>query len=139
MNKQHTFEDDILAKYINPEAIEKAPEGFTSKTMTRIQIESESSKVHRRIFFKNPVPFVSVLVTLILIAAVLFIPSGSSDSIGQSVLDYINNIGISLPRIDLWLFPELNLPGWFAYAFISILLFAFFDKALLGIFNREKK
>ena len=32
--------EDVLRQYINPERIEKAPEGFTSKVMTRIQVET---------------------------------------------------------------------------------------------------
>jgi hypothetical protein len=45
MNKQDQYEEDILRQYINPERIEKAPIGFTAKTMTRIRIETQSVKV----------------------------------------------------------------------------------------------
>lgn len=139
MNKTDQFEEDILIKYINPGRIEKAPDGFTSKIMTRIQIETGSSMVIARSLFKSPVPLVSSLITVALIAAVIFIPAGSSDTIGQSVVKYISNLGISLPQVDTSLLPRLNLPGWFLYAFPGILFLAFFDKALFGIFHKERK
>ena len=50
MNKKEQYEEDLLRKFINPERIEKAPEGFTSKTLARIQIEAQSSGVEKRIF-----------------------------------------------------------------------------------------
>jgi len=31
MNKQDQFDEDLLKRFINPERIEKAPEGFTSR------------------------------------------------------------------------------------------------------------
>jgi hypothetical protein len=34
------FKDDLLRQYITSERIEKAPEGFTSKVMTRIQVDT---------------------------------------------------------------------------------------------------
>ena len=34
MNKSEKLHEDILIRYINPEKIEKAPEGFTEKIMT---------------------------------------------------------------------------------------------------------
>ncbi len=139
MNKQDQIEEDILRKYINPGKIERAPEGFTSKTMTRIRIEAGSSKVHSRAFLKSPVPLVSALITLGLMAAVIFIPAGSSGSIGRSVVKYIAELNISLPQVDLSQLPELNLPGWITYALIGVLFLAFFDKALFGIFNRSNK
>ena len=139
MNIKDQFEEDTLRKYINPGRIEKAPEGFTSKTMTRLQIETGSSKVRTRSSIKSPVPLVSILITVALIAGVIFIPAGSSDTIGQSVVKYIGTLDISLPQIDLSSLPQLNLPGWFLYAFLGILFLAFFDKALFGIFHRERK
>jgi hypothetical protein len=139
MNKNEQFEEDTLRKYINAGGIEKAPEGFTSKTMTRIQIETGSSKVSTGSLFKSPVPLVSFLITVALIAAVIFIPGGSSDTIGQSVVKYLGTLDISLPQVDFSSLPQLNLPGWFLYAFLGILFLAFFDKALFGIFHKERK
>ncbi len=138
MNKQDQIEEDILRKYINPGKIERAPEGFTSKTMTRIRIETGSSKVHARNFLKSPVPLVSTLITLALMAAVIFIPAGSSGTIGRTVMKYVGDLNVSLPQIDFSL-SELNLPGWITYAFIGVLFLAFFDKALFGIFNKSRK
>jgi hypothetical protein len=136
MNKQDQYEEDILRQYINPERIEKAPEGFTAKTMTRIRIETQSVKVHRRLY-KNPVVLISVIITAVLILAVVFIPANSSESIGMSVLKWAGDPKISFPLLDFKPLPDLGLPGWGIYALIGVLFLAFFDKGLSVIFKKE--
>ncbi len=139
MNKEVHIEDDNLRRYINPGSIEKAPEGFTAKTMTRIEIESESITKQRTKLFKSPVLLVSILGTAALIAAAIFIPAGTSDTIGLAVVKYLSNLGISLSGIKLSPLPDLNLPGWFAYGIIGVLFLALFDRTLFGMFHRQGK
>jgi len=139
MNKEERFEHEILRKYINSDSIEKAPEGFTSKTMTRIRIEAESPVMTVRAYLNRyRVPLVSTVITAALLAALIFIPAGQSGTISQLVLKYIGNSGISLPKIDFSAMPSLNMPGWFSYAVIGIILLAFFDRALSGLFRRHR-
>ena len=45
MNNQEKYKEDLLRQYIDPEMIEEAPKGFTSKVMTQIQLESRPSPV----------------------------------------------------------------------------------------------
>jgi len=139
MSKQVYFEENNLGKYINPERIEKAPEGFTSRTMTRIQIETGTSKAHRRIFLSSPVPLVSILITTCLVAAVIFLPSGSAYSPDPSFLKYLSNLGFLLQKINFPHLPVLNLPEWISYGFIVILLLALIDSILSGILKKQRK
>jgi len=131
-------DDTLLRKYLNPEKIEAAPDGFTSKTLTRIQIETQSAKVKKRLFVKNKVPVFSAAITAGLILAAIMIPAGETESIGSTVWKYIQDLEFTLPVINSNYFNNLSLPGWFSYALIGILLLGFFDRALFGIFHRGK-
>lgn len=130
MNEQEIYDEDLLRKFLNPEKIKKAPEGFTSKTLTRIQIETQSAKVMNGFFAKNRVPIVSAAATAVLVIAAILIPASGTDSIGSTIWKYFQDLKFTFPRISL--------PGWVSYAMIGILLFGFFDRALSGIFHKEK-
>ena len=136
MNKQDMNDDTLLRKYLNPEKIEKAPDGFTSKTLTRIQIETQSAKVNKGLFVKNKVPILSAAITAGLILAAIMIPAGETESIGSTIWKYIQDLEFTLPVINSNYFNDLSLPGWFSYALIGILLLGFFDRALFGIFHK---
>ena len=96
MNKQEMNDEDLLRKFLNPEKIEKAPEGFTSKTLTRIQIETQSAKVNKGFFVKNRVPLISAAITAGLILAAIMIPAGETDSIGSTIWKYIQDLEFTL-------------------------------------------
>jgi hypothetical protein len=130
--------EDLLRKYINPEMVEKAPEGFTSKSMTRIYIDAETERAKSNVWLKYKVPIISVIITAVLILAAIFIPSGETGTFGPAVLKYIEKLDFSLPQIDMTAFPVLSLPGWTKYAFVSIVLLAIFDRAVSGVFHKEK-
>jgi len=136
MNKQEQYEEDILRKFINPERIEKAPAGFTPKTMARIQIETQEAWLKPGFFAKNRVPIISaaIITGFIIIAALA--PANDSDSVGSVFWQYMQNIKISLPGISK-IFKDSIMPGWMVYALAAFLLLAFFDKALSGFFHRE--
>jgi hypothetical protein len=138
MNKQEMNDDILLRKYLNPEKIEKAPDGFTSKTLTRIQIETQSAKVKKGFLIKNRVPVVSAAITASLIIAAIIIPSGETESVGSTIWNYIQTLEFTMPVINNNYFNELSLPGWFSYALTGILLLGFFDRALFGIFHKGK-
>ena len=139
MNNKDQSEVDILKKYINPDRIEKAPEGFTSKTMTRIRIETQSSDERIKLRLRSRVPVISVLITAVLITAALVIPASQSHSIGSALLGSLENLIVSFVQINLPPLREIDLPGWFTYGLIGIFILLFFDKALSSIFNRQKK
>jgi hypothetical protein len=138
MNNQEKYDEDLLKKYINPERIENAPEGFTSKVMTRIHLENAYDKVPGRAAKKNLVPLISIAVTLILLAAAFLIPGSQTDSFTPAVLKLINNIKPLLPELSVSSIFRLTLPSVMMYVLIGILVLTVFDRALHGIFHREK-
>lgn len=130
MNKHDTNDDNLLRKFLNPEKIEKAPEGFTSKILTRIQIESQSVRSNKGFFLKNMVPVISAAITAGLIIAAVIIPARETESLGSTIWKYLQDLEFTLPT--------LSLPGWISYAMMGIFLLGFFDRALFGIFNKGK-
>jgi hypothetical protein len=138
MNKKDPFEDDLLINYINPERIEKAPEGFTSKTMTRIQIETESKRSRKWIISGSPVPLISLIITLLLTAAAILIPSDSNGQISSLFLKLFSNYSITIPKLYFSSAPELNLPVWIIYSSLVIVFLAVFDRLLGTLFRKER-
>ena len=138
MNNQEKYNDEILRQYISPENIEKAPEGFTSKVISRIEIETIPLVVSGIPPKRNFVPVIYATVTLFLLAAACLIPISESHSLAFSVLNLIKNISFSLPEINLTSILRFHLPSFLIYIFIGILILTLFDRALFGIFHREK-
>jgi hypothetical protein len=138
MNKQDQYDEDLLRKFINPEKIEKAPEGFTSKTLARIQIEAQSGRIKKGIFIKYRVPFISAILTAGLIIAATMIPANETDSVGSTMWKFFQSLEFSLPRINNSYLQDLTLPGWITYAVVGIILLGLVDRTLSGIFNKEK-
>jgi hypothetical protein len=138
MNNQEKHTEDFLRQYIDPERIEKAPEGFTSKVMTRIQLEKQPSEVAHSLWRKNSVPVISGAVILLLLAAAFLIPGNESDTMTLQVLNLLKNIKSSLPEINFSSVFSLTLPSVLMYVFIGIFILTLFDRALYGIFHREK-
>jgi small-conductance mechanosensitive channel len=138
MNNQEKDTEDFLRQYIDPERIEKAPEGFTSKVMTRIQLEKQPSDVAHSGWRKISVPVISAAVILILLAAAFLIPGSESDSIALPVLKLFKNIKSSVPEVNLSSVFSLTLPSVLMYVFIGIFVLTLFDRALYGVFHRDK-
>jgi hypothetical protein len=138
MNKHEEFKDDLLRQYITSERIEKAPEGFTSKVMTRIQVDTSSLLVEEKSRKKNLVPFISSVVTVLLIASAVLIQGSQSDSLANPVFSLIKNIKFSVPEINLSSIFRLSLPSVLMYVFIGMIILSLFDRALYVIFHREK-
>jgi hypothetical protein len=138
MNNQGKYNDDILRQYINSERIEKAPEGFTSKVMTRIQIGKVPLRAADMPQKKNLVPVISAAVIILLLVTAFFIPCKEVDPLAYPVATLFNNIKASLPELNLSSIFRLNLPSVIMYVFAGILILTLFDRALYGIFHREK-
>jgi len=130
MNNREMNDEDLLRKFLNPEKIERAPGGFTTKTLTRIRIENRSSVEHDGFFARNRVPVISAVIIAGLIIAAILIPAGETGSLGSEVWKYFRDIELKLPG--------LNLPKWASYAMIGIFVMGFFDRALSGIFHKGK-
>lgn len=139
MDKRDKYNDDFLRSYIDPEKIEKAPAEFTSKTMTRIRLEAASHKPTKVKAGRWVVPVLSVLVTTALItAALIFIPSEGGSNLLSRISDLVPDIRIVLPHPDFGFLSNINLPGWMVYGTACIIFLALFDRALWGLFHREK-
>jgi hypothetical protein len=138
MNNQEKYTEDALSQYINPDMIEKAPESLTSKVMAQIQMETLPLIAAGRSHKRNPVPYISAAVTILLLAVAILIPGNKSDMTALPVLNLINNMKSSLPEVDLSSFFRLTLPSVMIYVFIGMLILSIFDRALYGIFHREK-
>lgn len=138
MNNQENHKEDLLGRYMSPEKIEKAPDGFTSKIMTRIQLESLPLNTADRWWKRNLVPVISAAVTILLIFAAYLIPANQSDIFDSSFLNSLRNIKISLPELDLSSIFRLSLPSLLIYVIVGIFILTLFDRALYGIFKREK-
>jgi hypothetical protein len=138
MNNQVKHNDDLLRKYINPEEIEKAPEGFTLKVMTAVQIEPVQSKYSFSFSGKYLVPVISASVILILVLVTLLLPGSNNDSLLSPALDVLKKIKISLPEFDISSFLNFNIPVTLVYVLIGILILSLFDRALNVVFHREK-
>ncbi|MFZ2341111.1 MAG: hypothetical protein WAW07_15485 [Bacteroidales bacterium] len=140
MNINEINDDKLLEKYLNRETIEKAPEGFVSKTLTRIRIETAPEK--KSFLARNRVPVISAIVISVLIAAAILVPSQGPGTGFSRITEYINLPGSLLPGLSDFRIPEITIPGimipeWLPYAMITILLFGFVDRALFRIFRRE--
>jgi hypothetical protein len=137
MNNQEKYDKDLLSRYINPEKIEKAPEGFTSKVMATIQMENETVMFSMRKRKRNLVPVISGLVTLLLIASVFIIPGNEDEKTAFPALELLKNIKISLPEIDLTSLFSFNVPATVVYGLLGILILSLLDRAILRFFHRE--
>jgi hypothetical protein len=138
MNNQEKYNEDLLRQYISSEMIEKAPEGFTSKVMNRVRLEPLPVNAAERSRKRNLVPVISLVVTIILIASAILIPGSQSDSVTIPGLNIILKTRFTLPDINLSSIFKFNLPSIIMYAFIGILILTVFDRALYGVFHREK-
>lgn len=137
MEKQDKFDEDILNQYINSDQIEKAPDGFTSKIMTRIQIERVTNKIPGKSFVGS-VPFVSSLVTIALIIASALLTGNDNPQTSSVLNKYFNDLHFSLPSVDLTNIFRISLPTWLPWVFVGILILTIFDKALFSIFSKDK-
>jgi hypothetical protein len=136
MNNQEKYKEDLLRRYIDPEMIEEAPKGFTSKIMTQIQLESTPSPVTHKLRERSFVPLISATVTVLLIAAAFLIPGNESDSFTSLFLNLYKSLKLTIPEIDLSQVFRLTMPSVIMYVFLGILILAVFDRALYRIFHR---
>lgn len=139
MNKSDNMENDILGKYINPEYIEKAPEGLTEKIMTRIQVGTAPLKTAGKSRFNIMVPAVSIAITAILIViSTLF--STPSEIPSLSVLTkYFSNIDFTFPGLKDDSLSTFSPHTIFIYIALALFILAIFDRALNSFFRGHRK
>jgi multisubunit Na+/H+ antiporter MnhB subunit len=101
-------------------------------------MENALEKTAGRSVKKSLVPLISAGVTILLLAVAFLIPGSQTDSITPAFLKLINNIKPLLPEISISSLFKLTLPSVMMYVFIGILVLTVFDRALYGVFHREK-
>lgn len=138
MDKQEKYTEDLLSQYINPERIEKAPEGFTSKVMSLIETEKMpviSATKYRK---KTLVPYIFSAFILVLTIVAFFLPGSENKTLLIPGLEFLKNVKLTIPDIGLSDIFSINLPATMLYGLIGIFLLSFLDKALYSVFHREK-
>jgi hypothetical protein len=139
MNKSEKFTEDILSRYIDPGKIDKAPEGFTEKIMTRIQAEKGLSPVSNRYFNNLKVPLISIMVTASFIISAILVSPTDKDSAIFSFLNPLSDIWKAFPVLNINKLTSFNLPGWMIYVVLGIFMLTLFDRALNFFFHSERK
>ncbi len=139
MNINEINDEKLLEKFLNRETIEKAPEEFVSKTLTRIRIEAAQKK---SFLVRNRVPAISAIVISVLITAAAFVPSQGSGNAFSGITEYLRLPGSLIPVFSEIRIPEITIPGitipeWLPYAMTAMLLFGLVDRVLFRIFHRE--
>lgn len=138
MNNRDKYNEDLLRQYITSEQIEKAPEGFTSKVMSQIQMEPVQQKERSWLRHRSLIPVISFSITVLLILAALLIPESKPDSVVNTFAQLFKSIKFTLPEFDLSSIFSFSMPSLLIYVFIGILILSLFDRALNLLFHREK-
>jgi hypothetical protein len=139
MSTQKEFKEDPIGRYFNPEMTEKAPKGFTEKVMGLVNLEARPMKAVSRHANKSYVPAISLAVILILTIVAFTLPSAGNELTPMPWMKMFHNIELPALKVNLDSLLKFKLPGYLPYLFISILFLSIFDRALSGIFHREKK
>jgi hypothetical protein len=129
--------DDPLRKYLNPERIEKAPEGLTGKIMARIQVERSPVKITGKIRHSNLVLLVSAGITVILLSLAVIFPPTSEDTIFSGILKYLSSLNLTFSKIKMVSGQGFNLPSIIIYIAIGFFVLTLFDRALDRVFRRK--
>lgn len=138
MDKQGKYTEDILSKYINYERIEKAPEGFTSKVMSIIELEKipVRSPVNSKRRSLVPYVFSASIITLTILSIIL--PGSKNQTFFIPIPEFLKGLKLTIPAVDLGNIFNFELPSIMTYGLIGIVLLSFLDKALYRVFHREK-
>jgi hypothetical protein len=139
MNKQKEFEDDILARYITPGKIEKAPEGITGRVMSRIRMEKIPESAGKSFLLIHKIPVISFLIILGLISAAVIVSSTGKQSPLVPALKPLVDLVNELPKFNFGKISGITIPVWSVYTMIGIFFLFIFDLALGTFFGRERK
>ena len=138
MNNKEKYIEDPLKFFLKKDNSENAPEGFTSKIMSRIQVETVPEKAKVLFSRRNIIPHVSAAVILVLILIAILLPESKSDLPVSAFADFFKSLKISLPDINLNSVFGFSLPAPVFYILIAIFILMVFDRALYGVFNKQK-
>ncbi len=125
-------ENDLNRRFMNPESIEKAPEGFTGNIMSAVRVEPQVSVRKRDVGIKVPLAVLAFMLAL----AIISVFAGSDNSVpGGEISKLLQSI--SFVKIKAISLPGLNLPGLAVYIILGIFVLLIFDLFLGRIFYRR--
>lgn len=136
MKRRDESVNDALLDYIDPEHIEKAPAGFTSRVMENIRLQQVAVKRKPLLSRIVTIPRISVIVVTVLVIAAALMPDSQT-----TILPFTDALkGISLPSVsfDFDFISGIAVPAWLPYLFLAVLFLMLLDKALWGLFHRQK-
>lgn len=136
MNKSEEFKEDILKRYINPGKIEKAPEGFTGRVMTRIEMEKKPATVSVHILIRYRIPLFSIGIIAVLILSAMFVTYGGDDQAISSALKPYYDLLTDFPKFNLDKITGISIPVSAVYIMLGIFLLSVLDRFLNLIFRR---
>lgn len=134
MNSKEKIKDDLLRQYMMPGEGENAPQGFTSKVMTRVQLGTSVLYTRKR----NLVPWISSVLATVLLVMAIILPGNEAGSITDPLVKLADKLDLSfLKSISLTLFSKLTVPSVVLYVIFGLFVLAIFDRALSGMFRRR--
>jgi hypothetical protein len=137
MDKQEKQTEDLLRQYINPERIEKTPEGFTSKVMSVIETEKIPVRAAKKYKKRTLVPYIFSVFIMLLTILTFFLPVSKSQTISIPALEFLKGIKLNMPEVDFGNIFSIDLPSALIYILIGIFLLSFLDRALYRAFHKE--
>jgi len=136
MKKTEEREMDLNRRFMNPEKIEKAPEGFTDNVMSAVRVGSRLvvNKKERAKGFIVPAAVLAFMLVLVIISVFSGIDKNTvSDGAISKILQDISLFKIKTPSL-----PGLTLPGIVVYISLGIFVLGIFDLFLGRIFYRRQ-
>ncbi|HEX2969646.1 MAG TPA: hypothetical protein VHO46_11150 [Bacteroidales bacterium] len=124
MRDDKDVKDDILSEYLRAGDREPAPEGFSSKIMSHVYMETKPVRKEKT----YGIPVISAVVFLALIIAAMLIPHDTF----TLPFNLPGSFSIAFPDI-----PDRKLPLTAGYIITGIIIIALFDSALNLIFRRK--
>ena len=126
--KKDRLKEDILRQYIEAKDIRKAPEGFSSKVMSRIHMETRPVRSENKFI----VPVISGTVFLVLTVTTLLV---TERSLNLPDINWPVDFNFSFPELS----SKVRVPQITIYAIAGIGLLALLDSMFCSTFRREKK
>jgi hypothetical protein len=131
MMKTEEREMDLPGRFMNPESIEKAPEGFTDNVMSAVHVESHLVVRKKAWAAGNIVPIAVLGVMLLLIIISLFSGTDNKTVAGNEISKIFQHF--TLPEIK-----APTLPGLAIYISLGLFVLWIFDLLLGRIFYKRQ-
>jgi|WetSurMetagenome_2_1015567.scaffolds.fasta_scaffold440033_2 hypothetical protein len=129
--------EDLIREYLNPETIEKAPDGLSQKIIFRIQAQEKIAPVRQTLWKKYSVLFVSGSITLIFIILSLILPRAGEDTFILPAINSLISYSDLIQKFSMDLFSGLRIPALLKYLALVIFMLTLLDFVLDFVFHRK--